>query len=87
MQSPGSNRGDHSKRSSNAHEKVVRYTKRLNSNFAECGDVQGARALIEEMHREGVSPSLVTANTLIKAYRVAGQPTGAEAVLLDIRRW
>eukprot|EP00966_Prymnesium_polylepis_P257508 5948924-Prymnesium_polylepis.1 len=69
------------------HERVVRYTKRLNSNFAENGDVKGARALIEEMMQEGVPPSLVTANTLIKAYRVAGQPAGAEAVLHDIRQW
>ena len=66
---------------------VVRYTKRLNSEFAEVGDIRGARALIDEMLMEQATPSLVTANTLIKAYRVARQPQGAEAVLNDIRRW
>ena len=31
------------------HDKVVRYTKQLNTKFAEQGDVKGARALVDEM--------------------------------------
>jgi hypothetical protein len=40
---------------------VVRYTKRLNRDFAERGDVDGATALIEAMVAEGVTPTLVSA--------------------------
>ena len=60
---------DHPRRKGGSHDKVIRYTKRLNSDYAEKGDVQGARRLVEEMLSEGVAPSLVTANTLVKAYR------------------
>ena len=39
---------------------VVRYTKRLNREYAERGDVDGAKQLIEAMLSEGVAPTLVS---------------------------
>ena len=60
-------------------DEIFRVTKLLNSQYAERGDVAGARALIEtKLLAVGLLPNLVTANTLIKAYRVARQPAGAE---------
>ena len=67
-----------------ADRRVVAYTKRLNEEHAATGDVEGARRLIEQMLADGVEPSIVTANTLIKAYRQARMPKGAEAVLREM---
>ena len=62
---------------------IVRFNKRLNTDFAELGDSAGARDLIEQMVTEGHAPTLITVNTLIKTHRMAGDPQGAEAVLMD----
>ena len=67
-----------------ADRRLVAYTKRLNEEHAATGDVEGARRLIEQMLADGVEPSIVTANTLIKAYRQARMPKGAEAVLREM---
>lgn len=66
---------------------VVRFTKRMNHECAERGDVRGARDLLQQMMSKGISPTLVTANTLLKCYRNARQPEGAERVLLEMREW
>eukprot|EP00965_Chrysotila_dentata_P194147 6176188-Pleurochrysis_carterae.AAC.3 len=97
-----------------ARDEIVKVTKRLNSAFAERGDVAGAqaqschcdlresvggnsasvdasgasraRALIDSaLIARGLMPNLVTANTLIKAYRNAKQPEGAEVSAHDAR--
>ena len=64
--------------------RLVSYTKQLNVEHAAQGDVEGARRLIDQMLAEGVVPSVVTANTLIKTYREARMPKGAEAVLREM---
>ena len=64
--------------------RLVSYTKQLNVEHAAQGDVEGARRLIDQMLSEGVVPSVVTANTLIKTYREARMPKGAEAVLREM---
>ena len=64
--------------------RLVAYTKQLNLEHAAQGDVEGARRLIDQMLAEGVVPSVVTANTLIKTYREARMPKGAEAVLREM---
>ena len=64
--------------------RLVSYTKQLNVEHAAQGDVDGARRLIDQMLAEGVVPSVVTANTLIKTYREARMPKGAEAVLREM---
>ena len=67
---------------------VVRVTKQLNAQHAHTGDVRGARALIESaLLSRGLKPTLVTANVLIKTYRTASQPEGAEAVLRELDGW
>ena len=68
-----------------SHARVIAYTKRLNAEYAAFGDVDGARRLLEQMISvEGVMPSVVTANTLIKTYREVRMPKGAEAVLREM---
>ena len=64
--------------------RLVAYTKKLNAEHAANGDVEGARRLLELMLAEGLVPSVVTANTLIKTYREARMPKGAEAVLREM---
>eukprot|EP00962_Isochrysis_galbana_P024706 scaffold7583_cov118-Isochrysis_galbana.AAC.12 len=54
---PGGSRG---RRQPRPMDLVVRYTKRLNRDFAERGDVDGANGLIEAMVAEGVAPTLVS---------------------------
>ena len=68
---------------------LVAATKKINAECAEKGDVKGARALIESLIlSRGLLPTIVTANVLIKAYRVAQHAAGAEAVLSnDMPRW
>ena len=64
---------------------VVRATKRINTECAERGDVKGARALIESLIlSRGLLPTLITANVLVKAFRVARLPEGAESVLNEL---
>ena len=71
-----------------APAEVVRATKRLNAECAERGDVKGARALIENLIlSRGYYPTLVTANVLVKTYRVARMPEGAEHVLNELPSW
>ena len=71
-----------------APAEVVRATKRINAECAERGDVKGARALIESLiFSRGFCPTLVTANVLIKTYRVARMPEGAESVLNELPSW
>ena len=67
---------------------VIHYTKRLNRECAERGDVAGARALLDAMEGEGLAPTLVTLNTLLKCYRNARRPDAAETTLdREFRRW
>jgi len=71
-----------------SRDELFRVTKQLNSQYASRGDVVGARSLIEnKLLAVGLLPNLVTANTLIKTYRVARQPEGAEAVLRELPGW
>ena len=68
---------------------VVEATKRINAECAEKGDVKGARALLEKLVLgRGLRPTLVTANVLIKTYRCAHEPEGAELVVQrDLPAW
>ena len=68
---------------------VVAATKRINKECADCGDVRGARALLEQLVlSRGLRPTLVTANILVKTYRSARDPEGAEAMLAnDFPNW
>ena len=70
------------------HKQVVRATQRINVECASSGNIAGARALIEELILgRGLKPTLVTANVLIKTYRTARHPEGAEAVLREMGVW
>lgn len=67
---------------------VVRATQRINAECASTGDVAGARRIIEELILgRGLLPTLVTANILIKTYRAARNPEGAEAVVRELPSW
>ena len=67
---------------------MVRATKRINSECADKGDVQGARALLERLILgRGLKPTLVTANILMKTYRNSRDPEGAEHVLREFPSW
>ena len=75
-------------RGGGAAQGVVLATKRINCECAERGDVRGARALLETLILgKGMWPTLVTGNVMLKAYRTARDPEGAEALLLEFRGW
>jgi len=50
---------------------AIEYTKRLNREFAERGDVAGANELIEAMVADGVAPTLVTCHPCLTSHAAA----------------